>query len=84
MPPYNAIDLVTVTIDSVKYSIPRGVYSMKELAGLVQAQSPTSAAAPNYAKMTLVSGVSPAQTSPPTNGSVALFGGEVLTSTLGT
>lgn len=84
MPAYNAIDLVTVTIDGVKYSIPRGAYSMKELAAFVGAQSTTLAAPPNYAKMTLVSGVSPAQASPTVNGSVALFGGEVLTSTLGT
>jgi len=85
MPAFNAIDLVTVTIDSVKYSIPRGVYSMKELAVLVANQSSTGPdAIPNYAKMTLVSGVSPAQASPTVNGSVALYGGEVLTTTLGT
>lgn len=81
MPPFNNTDLVTVTIDNVKYTIPRGNYSMAELANFVREQS--SAAAPNYAKMTLVSGVSPAQASPPTNGSVMIYGGEVLTSTLG-
>lgn len=85
MPAFNAIDLVTVTIDSVKYNIPRGMYSMAELAQFVSNQSSTGPdTKPNYAKMTLVSGVSPAQASPPTNGSVAIYGGEVLTSTLGT
>lgn len=81
MPSFKDTDLVTVTIDSVKYSIPRGFYSMGELANFVREQSVNTA--PNYAKMTLVSGVSPAQASPPTNGSVAIYGGEVLTSTLG-
>jgi hypothetical protein len=84
MPAFNAIDLVTVTIDGVKYKIPRGSYSIKELAFLVSQQISTGPAAiPNYASMTLVSGVSPAQASPTVNGSVALYGGEVLTSTLG-
>lgn len=84
MPAFKDTDLVTVTIDTVKYSIPRGSYSMKELAVFVANQSSTGPASlPNYAKMTLVSGVSPAQASPPTNGAVALYGGEVLTSTLG-
>lgn len=78
-------DFVTVTIDSVKISLLRGIYSMSELATIVANQLGTGPdAKPNYAKMTLVSGVSPAQASPPTNGSVALYGGEVLTSTLGT
>lgn len=81
MPAFSSTDLVTVTIDNVKYNIPRGNYSMAELANFVREQSVS--AAPNYAKMTLVSGVSPAQASPPTNGSVAIYGGEVLTSTLG-
>lgn len=81
MPSFSSTDLVTVTIDGVKYNVPRGMYSMAELANFVREQS--TAAAPNYAKMTLVSGVSPAQASPPTNGSVAIYGGEVLTSTLG-
>ncbi len=57
---------------------------MKELAAFVGEQSTTLAAAPNYAKMTLVSGFTPAQASPTVNGAVSLFGGEVLTSTLGT
>lgn len=81
MPSFKDTDLVTVTIDGVKYSIPRGFYSMAELANFVREQSVNTA--PNYAKMTLVSGVSPAQASPPTNGSVAIYGGEVLTSALG-
>lgn len=83
MPAFNQADLITVTIDSVKYLIPRGVYSMKELAAFVGQQSTTLSGPPNYAKMTLVSGLSPAQVSPTTNGGIQLFGGEVLTSTLG-
>jgi hypothetical protein len=83
MPAFSNSDKVTVTIDSVKYSIPRGTYSMKELAAFVGAQSSTLNGQPNYASMTLVSGLSPAQASPSVNGAVALFGGEVLTSTLG-
>jgi hypothetical protein len=84
MPAFNAIDNVTVTIDSVKYTMPRGVYSMKELAIIVANQKSTGPdVLPNYASMTLVSGVSPAQASATVNGSIALYGGEVLTSTLG-
>lgn len=84
MPAFNAIDLISVTIDSVVYKIPRGVYSIKELAVLVSQRNSTGPdVLPNYASMTLVSGVSPAQASPSNNGSVALYGGEVLTSSLG-
>lgn len=83
MPAFNQADFVLVTIDSVVYKIPRGVYSIKELAQFVGQQSTTLAAVPNYAKLTLVSGVT-AQVSPPTNGGINIFGGEVLTSTLGT
>jgi hypothetical protein len=83
MPAFNQADLITVTIDGVKYKIPRGSYSMKELAQFVGQQSTTLSGPPNYASMTLVSGLSPAQASPTVNGAVALFGGEVLTSSLG-
>lgn len=83
MPAFNSSDPVTVTIDSVKYKVPRGNYSIKELAAFVGEQSGTLSGPPNYASMTLVSGLSPAQASPSVNGAVALFGGEVLTSVLG-
>ena len=82
MPAFTNADRVNVTIDGVKYSVPRGVYSMKELAAFVGQQSSTLSGPPNYASMTLVSGVA-AQVSPPTNGGINIFGGEVLTSTLG-
>ena len=82
MPAFNSADLQTVTIDSVKYNIPRGVYSVKELAAFVGQQSTTLSGPPNYAKLTLVSGVA-SQVSPPTNGGINIYGGEVLTSSLG-
>jgi hypothetical protein len=82
MPAFSSNDRVTITIDSVKYSVPRGLYGMKELAAFVGQQSSTLSGPPNYAQMTLVSGVA-AQVSPPTNGAVLIFGGEILTSTLG-
>ena len=84
MPAFNSADKVNVTIDSVIYSIPRGVYSLKELAAFVGEQSTTLSGPPKYASMTLVSGLSPAQASPSTgNASVALYGNEVLTSVAG-
>lgn len=84
MPRFSGQELVNVTIDSVVYSIPRGIYSLKELAALISTQQSTGPdTITKYASMTLVSGVSPAQASPGANGSVALYGGEVLTSVIG-
>jgi hypothetical protein len=82
MPAFSNADKVTITIDGVKYQVQRGVYSIRELAAFVGEQSSTLSGPPNYASLTLVSGVA-AQVSPPTNGAILLFGGEVLTSTLG-
>jgi hypothetical protein len=84
MPAFSSTDKVNVTIDGATISLVRGNYSVRELAVLVAQQSATGPdTIPNFSKLTLVSGVSPAQASPTVNGSVALYGGEVLTSTLG-
>jgi hypothetical protein len=84
MPAFSNAELVTITVDGAKIKIPRGNYSVRELAALVAQQSSTGPdTIPNFASLTLVSGLSPAQASPSVNGAVALYGGEVLTSTLG-
>jgi len=81
MPQFNSADLISVTIDGVVYKIPRGTYSLKELAAFVKEQSSLT---PAYASITLVSGVSPAQSTPSGgNASISLYGGEVLTSVAG-
>ena len=84
MPQFNSADLVSVTIDSVIYKIPRGNYSLKEIAALIAQQQ---AAGPDtmlkYASLTLVSGLPAQPSSVGPNGSFPFYGGEVLTSTIG-
>ena len=84
MPQFNSADKVNVTIDNVVYSIPRGNYSLKELAALI---APQQAAGPDtilkYASLTLVSGLPAQPSSVSANGSFPFYGGEVLTSTIG-
>lgn len=76
MPARTAHDKVTVTIDGVKYSIPTGFYSVKEIVDLTGINKKT-------AKLT-VSSAAPAQAGTINgNDSYNLIGGEVLTSTVG-
>lgn len=84
MPQFNSADKVTITLDGVNYSIPRGNYSLKEIAALIAGQQ---AAGPDtllkYASLTLVSGLPAQPASVGPNGSFPFYGGEVLTSTQG-
>ena len=84
MPAFNSANLITVVIDGTTYSIPRGCYGLAELAAFVKEQSPTLAAAPKYAALTINTAVASQPSSVGPNGSYIFYdSGVVITSTLG-
>jgi hypothetical protein len=83
MPAFNSANLITVTIDGVVYSVPRGTYSLAELQAFVKQQSQTGAA-PKYAALTINTAVATQPSSVGPNGSYTLYdSGVVITSTAG-